>query len=528
MPSQTPGPAEGFGHEDGDASSPVERLETSPDVRGTSRRGWRWGVATAATVGVLGAAGVGAWAVSALVGGGPGPAEAVPADTLAYLALDLDPGAGQKVEAYRFLREFPALDDRLGDGDDLRRVLVEGILSDASCDPLTFDDDIDPWLGDRLAVALRPGAGDPSPFVAVQVSDAEAAQTGIEAIAACGGEPAPGTAISGDYLIVAEDRATAEGVAEDAGAASLAEDDGFTRWVEEAGGGGIVTGYVSADAPTALSEAVEDSGAAGDRGVDAETTREALEDFEGGAMVVRFDGGGIEVEVAASATDAAAAMGAGGDSGLADLPSTTALAAGFGVGDDAVEQGWAQLESAVGEQDLARLVADAEATTGLSLPEDLQSLLGDGVSVAVDSSFDASGLWDPAGLPAGVRIAGDPAVIGPLVERVVAAAGAEGQVVVERGTGAIAVGMSPDYVQRLAAGGNLGDQEAFAEALPAFDESTGGVFVDFDAGGWLDELVGLGAPGPEVGANVEPLSTLGVSGSVDAGVLRATIRLATD
>ena len=34
------------------------------------------------------------------------------------------------------------------------------------------------------------------------------------------------------------------------------------------------------------------------------------------------------------------------------------------------------------------MLSTAEAMTGLSLPEDLQTLLGDGLSVAVDGSID--------------------------------------------------------------------------------------------------------------------------------------------
>ncbi len=65
-------------------------------------------VAIAAAV-LLGGA---AWAlVAVLGGGGPQPAEALPASTAAYFRIDLDPSAGQKIAALRLADRFPALED---------------------------------------------------------------------------------------------------------------------------------------------------------------------------------------------------------------------------------------------------------------------------------------------------------------------------------------------------------------------------------------------------------------------------------
>ena len=52
---------------------------------------------------------VGGFTLANFLGAGPSPATAVPADAIAYLALDLDPSGGQKVEALKTLRKFPAL-----------------------------------------------------------------------------------------------------------------------------------------------------------------------------------------------------------------------------------------------------------------------------------------------------------------------------------------------------------------------------------------------------------------------------------
>jgi hypothetical protein len=534
MSSETPGPVGGEGPE----STPgVEYL--GPEQEGGRSGGRRWGIVAAATVGVLGVAGAGAWGVTALMGGGPGAATAVPANALAYLALDLDPDAGQKVEAYQLMRKFPALKEKLGDGDDLRRSLVEAILTDAPCDDLDFDSDFDPWLGNRVAVSVLPGGEEPVPFFVLEVKDEEKATDGVEAIAECGDEEEqPGTAFSGDYMILAEDDATAQRIADDAEAGSLAEDAGFERWVDEAGGSGIVTGYVAADAPTALLDAAKSG--AGDSAAlldDPETEElekqltEQFEEFEGAAMVLRVDDGALELETAASAVGEELTAD-GSDSGLVDLPSSTAVALGFGIADGAVGELMDTLAESLGQEELDAMIADAEAQTGLALPEDLEALLGDGMSIAVDSSIDVSAMMgvESGGinLPVGARISGDPAEIVPALEKVIAAAGAQGQLVIEEGDGVVAVGVTPDYVAELVEDGDLGSQDGFQSALPGLEDSAGGLFVDFDTDDWLARMMEGEPDAAELRENLEPLDSLGITGRVDGDVMRASIRLSTD
>ena len=53
------------------------------------------------------------------------------------------------------------------------------------------------------------------------------------------------------------------------------------------------------------------------------------------------------------------------------------------------------------------MYAEGERATGLELPEDIETLLGDGISVSVDASADLQALTespDPSQVPAGIRI----------------------------------------------------------------------------------------------------------------------------
>ena len=475
-----------------------------------------------------------------LMGGGTAPAAAVPEDALAYVSLDLDPSAGQKLEALSTLRKFPALRDHLGvgSGDDLRRWAFRGLTADTPCKGLDFDTDIAPWLGDRVALAVLPGAGEPTPIGLVQVTDQDAATAGVAKIAACTDEPAPGTAYTGDYLVLADTDALAKKAAADAEAGALADNASFERWVDEAGGAGIVTAYVGADAPATLLDQADSAGGdltdapfAGD-----DELRKQLADFDGAALSVRFDQGALEVETASSSvSDLPADAVTTGDGGLGTLPGSTAVALGFPVGDGLaqylVNQATAEDPSAADE------LKQFEAQSGLSFPDDLQTLLGDGVSVAVDSSIDLRGLFDsspePSTIPVGLRISGDPASIRPVLDKLIAAMGpSASDLVAVDGKDAVAVGLNRGYLTTLAGDpaddAALGGKAGFNSAVPNIEDSNGAVYVDFDAGDWLTKML-EGDPGAaEAKANVEPLDTLGVSGRIDGDVLHGLLRLTTD
>jgi hypothetical protein len=99
-------------------------------------------------------------AVRGLSGGGSQPEDALPGGAFAFAKVDLDPSAGQKINALRFLRKFPALRDKVSLNDDLRETLFESVSESAGWEELDFDKDVDPWLGSRIAIAAYPPAED--------------------------------------------------------------------------------------------------------------------------------------------------------------------------------------------------------------------------------------------------------------------------------------------------------------------------------------------------------------------------------
>ncbi|CAN5134552.1 hypothetical protein BH18ACT9_BH18ACT9_12230 [soil metagenome] len=533
---------------------------TEPEFLGSDSTqehpGRRWGLIGAACLAVVAAAGAGAWGVAQLMAGGSSPASAVPADAVAYLSVDLDPSASQKIEALNMLKKFPAVAEELDLGvrDDLRRWAFEQFEEESPCKGFDYDTDVGPWLGDKMGVAVVPDGDEVVPLVLVQVSDQDAARAGIRQLADCGEEEA-GMAFVDDYALLGEKQAVVDKMASAASASALDEDPDFLKWMDRAGDPGIITAYASADSlaavmdlaqhsvpgqgSTALDsggrETYSDSVLAASAASDDKLQRlqSVFEDFEGAALVVRFADGSVEAEAVSSGLPSGMAATGAGLPALGALPETTALALSVALPEnwlqDYIESMEDMLGEDLGEQDMW---SELEAGTGLDLPGDIETLLGDGVTVSVDASTDLRALMEtpePADVPIGIQIAGEPAEISPVLDKVLAQAGPMAkQLVVEETEDGVSVGLQQEYVDRLVAGGSLGTSDSFRRVIA--ERASSAFYVDFDAGdGWADRLADeLGSGDPEVGANVAPLDAVGVSSWMDEGVSHALFKMTTD
>jgi Protein of unknown function (DUF3352) len=472
----------------------------------------------AVALGAAGAVVAGGWAAFALMSDGGQPAEALPADTLAYVSVDLDPSAGQKVEALRIASSFPALREKLGleAGDDLRRwVFQESELS--TCPGIDYEEDVAPWIGESAALALVPGESEPEPVLALAVTDDVRASSALSRLTECAPEGRGGFAVEDGYAVIAETTAVADETLASAGSGALSGDGDFTRWTAAAGEPGFVTAYLAPEAPAAV------SGVAGD--------------FEGLGAAMRFADGTVEVEVAGAGVPLGSQTAEGAASGLGRLPASTG--AGLSV---ALADGW--LADALEEAERAglpvgMLLASAEARTGLDLPADVETLLGDEVSIAVDSDVEPDAPFernDLRDLGAGVRVLGDPAEIVQVLEKVERAMGPSAPpLVVEQRDGVVAFGFDADYVSRLAGSGDLAGEPRFRAALPQAERSSAAGYADFDAGGgWLARVADAyarqaeGSGAAQVSRNLEPLDLLGASVWEQDGVQHGLLRLTTD
>ena len=265
-------------------------------------------------------------------------------------------------------------------------------------------------------------------------------------------------------MLVAETQAGADAMAKDAEASTLADSEEFTAALERTGDPGIVTMYASKDAPAAMMKASETGSGEVDlhvQGLPGRRRRRALRRRRGRG---RVHGQGPARRRGRRPHRAA-------DPTSAPCPAPPRRR--FSV---AFRQGWLQdyldqLNDLMGcGQSLDDAFAEGERATGLQLPEDIETLLGKGITVSVDGGADLKALTeapDPSQVPAGIRIYGDPAKIVPIIDKLKASAGPEGNLVkVSTGDGLVTVGFDPAYVESLRANGDLGSVAAFKDVVP--------------------------------------------------------------
>ena len=374
----------------------------------------------------------------------------------------------------------------------------------------------------------------------VQVDDAAAADDGLTALSGCAGaDDEFGWSIAGDWAVIAASTAIAEQVTDAAADDPLSRDDDFERWIGEAGDPGILTAYAAPEAGALLADAATGlvglpELAGGPVGL-PEQLRSGLADFQGAAVTVRFADGGLEVEAASgSAPVESGPTGFGGDGGddvVTTLPADTAIALGVGL-----EEGWfdaisASTDQVLGQGGLEDLLALAEDATGLDLPDDLETLLGDSTAVALGGDADLTAFGEsapPADLPLGVKVHGDTDDISEILDTLLSrvddpslssllAHDADGDHVV--------AGPSADYRATLLDDGGLGSTDAYRDAVIDGDDAAAVLFVDVGAGSWLTSLPGLP---DEVRRNLEPLGALGLTARTDDGVSHVALRITTD
>jgi hypothetical protein len=123
--------------------------------------------AIAIIVGVLVVFVIGAvFAFSKLSGGGVQPEELLPADTVAFAKLDLNPSFGQKIEFVRFISHFSGTFKDFNSEDPIGSVLNQF----APTSTLNWDE-IKPWIGNRFAIAGVQGTDGIAPVAVVGISN---------------------------------------------------------------------------------------------------------------------------------------------------------------------------------------------------------------------------------------------------------------------------------------------------------------------------------------------------------------------
>lgn len=465
---------------------------------------------------------------------GAAAAEAMPADTIGFVGVNLDPSGQQKLEALQTLKKFPAISEKLGlDGDlgevDVKRSLFEALDTSGSCD-LAYEADFASWLGDRAGLgAVVDGDGEPAPVAVVEVSDEGAARATLTKIGRCGGLDDAGYVVDGGWLTIADSTEQAQQAADDAADSSLADDADFQRLTGEAGGDGLVTMYAAPDAPKVLASAQDGM-------LDLGPAQQYLDRFQGAAGSVRFADSGLQVDVAGTFEGAGDLLGDNQVGELvSSLPASTGAAYGLAVPADVISEVIDSLAPMLGTASGQEAMTQLSEVSGLDLPADAQTLLSQGVVLSVDGGVDPQALFsssDARGLPVGARIGGDPVAIEKVLAKVRPRLGSASYLLDgEAGDGFLAVGPDADYRSSLTQDGELSSSDAFSGVVPDAGAAAGVLYLDADA---LAEVAStfLGGSGSsqdrEMLDNLEPLRAVGASSTVDGDTVHLVLRATTD
>lgn len=545
MSSTTPPPADPGEPEylDQSGGDPVGFVESGPGGGGR-----RTALVAGGTVVGLAVVGGGVWAAISFLSTGMQPAEALPAGTVGYASIDLDPSGSQKIEAFRMIQKFPAIEkelDGLDADDDILARAFEDI--EAECD-LSYEDDVKPWLGYRFAVAAVDLGDDlPAPVGVIQVTDAGAAEEGLETLAGCAGEDLGGWVVEGDWAIVAETDDIAQDVRDATANGTLADDEAYQDWTAEVGDAGVMSMYVAPEAGKFLAELAGSIGGGMlpgmpidpmmDSSFDTETpavpeeVTKALEDFRGMAATLRFDDGALELEIAGAGTEDQMQMLATdrGDDVMTTLPENTAVALGFGFAEGWLTTALEQMASSSGGQmSVEDMAAELRAMTGLTVA-DLETLFGESAAISLGSDVDADTFFssvDGSDIPVGAKVQGDVTVIQDVLATLAETIGSEAGFLGSDSAGdVVAIGPNPDYRGQLLEDGGLGDSEIYQNVVRESGAAHAIFFVNFDAGDWL---TGLAEGDQEAAANLEPLQGLGFSSWSEADRSHAVLRLTTN
>ena len=445
--------------------------------------------------GGLAVAGVGVAAAVALSGGGAQPEEVLPGDALAFVKLDLDPSAGQKLNAYRLATKFPSADDDLTSEDALRDDALRALLEGSGVD---YDTEVEPWLGDRAGVAVLPSGGE-EPYVvaALAYTDRDAAEQALSNTQ----EPVE-FAFVGDYVLLSDEAAAVQQAvaAED----HLVDDDAFTAAVDALDTDQIALAWADLGRVFA---ALPDS-AREQAGTDLDPVGQVVVGLRVEPDAVELVGRTLGVSTGLDGQDA---LRTGSGTGLAaSMPAQSlAVLAVAGLGDGIVA-GYEGAMASLGE--LLPDVEEQAGALGLSLPEDLATVLGSETALGVWGDREASSFLFRS-------VTDDPTAALAVLERAFEASGgtAAGESFAdyaEPREDGIAVGNR----EGLAADGDgLGSLKVFTDAVPDADSS--GLVL------WVSMRDALAAAGQEPSPDTEPLGAFGLTASTDGadGSFRARL-----
>ncbi|MEP6816437.1 MAG: hypothetical protein ABI873_12885, partial [Marmoricola sp.] len=405
-------------------------------------------------------------------------------------------------------------------------------------------------------------------------------------------------AFNGDFVLISDTQAHADQAVTDAKAAPLTDDAAYQDWTGKVGDRGVANFYVAKEAagyiadslgsfggwqtssgssgassafpsaatsgfptdiPTDLtsgfpsafvsSTSIPSVSVAGDPGASAPYARAAQDDpngasrkalarFKGAAGALRFADGGAELEIVGGGLDPNLASGPGAGDLVTGLPGDTTAVFGF-----AVPKGWAaKVTDNLDSLGLPMFGSGSDFRStlhnrlGITLPDDLQTLLGTDVALSLSGTpvADIGSVKSPKDLPFGVTVKGDPTKIRAVIAKIEAKQGktlAASGVSVRGGNGKVTLSYDAGYAKSLQSKGDLGGNDSFKKVVPQAAKASVVFYVDFNSkwrAGIANSMSSDPSSAKDFLVNTDPLEAFGMSSWSDAGTSHVLVKLTTD
>lgn len=449
------------------------------------------------------------------------PDEVLPASAVGYFRVDLNPTGQQKTALYNISKKFPELSKRIGEGDDPRKSLFEAIKSESKdLANVTYENDVEPWIGNRLGVAMLPpaeGKKEPQAAVALEITDKEKAETGFKKLFAGEDDVKWAFSEAGDYAILSDTQDNANKFAAEGESNPLSKNKTYTDDMDAVGREGIMSFWVNTATITEVFGSGEEL-----KGMGLANAQDA------GRMAgaLRFESNYVELFGVARGVKMPFSANTAKGVKLGELPDTTAAAissAGLGPW---IGTNWDKMLAEVNKVPDAKeqvdlFVQQAKQQFQLDIPADISTLLGDELTVALDEEGLqdlVNGGIEEGKLPkVGLRSTTDAAKgkqVVDKVQQVLTSSGVPFKLGVASDDTSVVVAADQGYADKLVKGGTLGDSEAFKAAISGSDV-TGAMYVDMDK---LEKLYISEVPA-EAKSWLQPIRAVGATttGTADGG-----------
>ena len=466
---------------------------------------------------------VGGVVTAAVRGSGHGHAAETlaPASTFAFAQVDLSLADDSSGALSSFLGHFPDSPTHKGQGSIRDRVL-RAMLRDSSDPHVDYDKDVKPWLGDHAAVAgWLDSTGKPQVEFLLQSKDDGAARKSLHRA-----DPQLGLSFSHGYAVIGQTQALADAAVTAANKSSLSSSAHFHSDLSRLSGQQLISGWVDA---AGVIQAIRKFGGAENpfaklpAGVFGGP--QALNQVKG-RIVLGLHATKTYAELVAQTIDSSSAATGGVSADmLTNLPNSTIAAAEIASPGKIVSGAWTALDGIFGARAAfacspravgcppvtppatASISDQVEKATGLHLPGDAETLLGSAMVIAY-------GGLEGQGLPK-VALVTRPANLSDaraLAEhsREVITRSVPIPLSVGSRASDLVVATSDAYRSTVEAGGHLGGESGFTDAMGTLPDTVG-----FAAYVNLADIVPLFSHGQP---DLDRLSGLGIwTGRVGSG-----------